>query len=431
MSVLVKEVSDLVPPVRSVSRRAIVAALIGNALEWFDLTVYGYLAFIISKLFFPLHNETSSLLVTVATLGVGFVMRPVGALVLGQIGDTHGRRSALSVAILLMTFGTAMIGFAPTYARAGLAGPIIIVVARLIQGFSAGGEMGSATALLIEQAPPNRRGYFASWYQASSGAVGLLCSCFGVALTTLLSQKDLEAWGWRLPFFVGLLIGPVGWYLRSRIHDDYELQKARVKSPDSPLKTVLTMHRHLLLAGIGLTIIWTVCTYFFLLYMPTYATRTLGIPQSTSFKAGILGAIVLIVAPPFSGWLSDKLGRAPLLIGFASVILLTAYPALALLAAHPSALTLTLVELFFAILISGYGGTAPAALAGLFPVELRSTGVSISYSVGVAIFGGFAPFIATWLIATTKNSLSPAWYVSTAAAISLGSIIMASRAKYL
>jgi MHS family proline/betaine transporter-like MFS transporter len=431
MSTLVKESSDLVPLAPSSSRLAIAAALVGNTLEWFDIAVYGYFALVISKLFFPLHDETTSLLVTVATLGVGFVMRPVGALILGQIGDTHGRKAALSVTILLMAFGTAMIGFAPTYARAGLAGPVIIVLARLIQGFSAGGEMGSATAFLIEQAPLNRRGYFASWQQASQGAVALLCSLFGVALTTLLSHKDLEAWGWRLPFLFGLLVGPVGWYLRSRIRDDYDLQQARVRSPHSPLKTVLTTHRHLVLAGIGLTLIWTVCTYFFLLYMPTYATRTLGMSQSTSFKASILSSVVMIAAPPFFGWLSDKLGRAPLLIGFAIAILFTAYPALALLAANPSGQTLALVQLFFAILISGYAGTASAALAVLFPIEVRSTGVSISYSLSVTIFGSFAPFIATWLIATTKDPLSPAWYVSAAAALSLGSIVMAARAKYL
>jgi MHS family proline/betaine transporter-like MFS transporter len=431
MSTLAKESSDLVPLASSSSRLAIAAALVGNTLEWFDIAVYGYFALVISKLFFPLHDETTSLLVTVATLGVGFVMRPVGALILGQVGDTHGRKAALSVTILLMAFGTAMIGFAPTYARAGLAGPVIIVLARLIQGFSAGGEMGSATAFLIEQAPLNRRGYFASWQQASQGAVALLCSLLGVALTTLLSHKDLEAWGWRLPFLFGLLVGPVGWYLRSRIRDDYDLQRARVRSPQSPLKTVLTTHWHLVLAGIGLTLIWTVCTYFFLLYMPTYATRTIGMSQSTSFKASILSSVVMIAAPPFFGWLSDKLGRAPLLIGFAIAILFTAYPALALLAAHPSGQTLAVVQLFFAILISGYAGTASAALAVLFPIEVRSTGVSISYSLSVTIFGSFAPFIATWLIATTKDPLSPAWYVSATAALSLGSIVMAARAKYL
>jgi MFS transporter, MHS family, proline/betaine transporter len=411
------------------SRTAITAAVIGNTLEWFDFAVYGYFALTIAKLFFPARDETTSLLITVATFGVGFVMPPIGAIILGQLGDTHGRKAALSLTILLMALGTAMIGLAPTYASAGLWGPAIIVLARLIQGFSAGGEIGGATAFLVEHAPLDRRGYFASLQQASQAGALLLGSLFGAAMTSMLSTPELEAWGWRLPFLFGLLIGPAGWYIRSRTEESGEFRRTAEKRPSSPLRTVFVVHGRSVVAGFGVTVIWTVCTYFFLVYMPTYAVRTLGISQSTSFLANSVGLLTLLIAAPVFGNLSDKIGRPPLMIGFAAAILFASYPALALLAAHPDGTSLLLVQLLFAILIAGFTGPAPAAMAELYPAEVRSTGLSVAYNFAVTIFGGFAPFIATWLIARTGDPLSPAWYVTLAAAISLGSLIFAAKAR--
>jgi len=367
----------------------------------------------------------------VATFGVGFVMRPIGALVLGQIADTRGRKYALSLTILLMALGTAMIGFAPTYSSAGLLGPAIIVLARLIQGFSAGGEMGGSTAFLIEQAPRHRRGYFASWQQASQAVALLLGSLIAAALTNLLSKPDLEAWGWRVPFLFGLLIGPAGWYLRMSMVETDESRRVRSSRLRSPLGTVLAAHRPALWSGIGVTLIWTVCAYFFLVYMPIYATRTLGIPQKTSLIVNCLGLVVVVVASPVFGALSDAVGRAPLLIGFGAALMVGSYPALALLAIHPNWPTLLLVQVIFAVLFAGFAGPAPAAISELYPAEVRSTGVSLAYNFTVSIFGGFAPFIATWLIARTHNPLSPAWYVTAAGAVSVTSMIVSRRAKSL
>lgn len=408
------------------TRRTILAAVIGNTLEWFDFAVYGFFALTISKLFFPTGDETSSLLLTVATFGVGFVMRPIGAVVLGALGDSRGRKAALSTTILLMALGTAMIGFAPTYASAGLWAPAWIVLARLIQGFSAGGEVGGATAFLVEHAPRGRRGYFASWQQASQAGALLLGSVFGATLTGMLSPAQLETWGWRVPFLFGLIIGPVGWYIRTRTHEPPSFEQARAANPRaSPLRQALGPYRSEIVAGFGVTIVWTVCTYFFLVYMPTYAVRTLKLAQSVALWANGAGLLVLVVLAPVFGALSDRFGRRPLLIGFATAILLLAYPALWLLTASPGAATLTAVQVLFAVLIAGFTGPAPAAMAELYPPQVRSTGLSIAYNFAVTIFGGFAPFIATALIAWTGNPLAPAWYVVFAAAASLLALLAA------
>lgn len=210
-------------------RKAIIAATIGNGLEWFDFTVYSFFAVIIAKLFFPTGNDFTSFMLTVATFGVGFFMRPVGAVVLGIYADRVGRKAALTLTIMLMAIGTAIIGLAPTYAQIGIGAPILIVIARLIQGFSAGGEVGGATAFLIEYSPDERRGYFASWQQASQGISFILGAAMGAIVTNGLSPEQIDAWGWRIPFLFGLLIGPVGMYIRSHLHEPpaFEAQKAK------------------------------------------------------------------------------------------------------------------------------------------------------------------------------------------------------------
>lgn len=411
------------------SRRAVIAAIVGNTLEWYDFAVYGFFALTLAKLFFPAGDATVSLLLTVATFGVGFVMRPVGALLLGTLADRRGRKVALSLTILLMALGTAMIGLAPTYAMAGAWAPAIIVLARLIQGFSAGGEIGGATAFLVEHAPPERRGLYASWQQASQAGALLLGSLTGALLTGLLPQAELESWGWRVPFLMGLLIAPVGLYIRSRV-DETEAFKAilreraaRPESAFSPLRDTLDRHRGAVVTGFGITIAWTVCTYFFLVSMPTYAVRQLGVPQSASLLANSTGlALIVVLAPVFGAW-SDRVGRRPIMLASASGILVLSWPLLFWLTSQPGAFNLMLAQIAFAVLIAGFSGPAPAAMAELYPPATRSTGLSIAYNFAVTVFGGFAPFITTWLIARTGNALAPAWYVMLAAAVSLAALI--------
>jgi MFS transporter, MHS family, proline/betaine transporter len=412
------------------SRMAVIAAIVGNTLEWYDFAVYGFFALTLAKLFFPAGDPTVSLLITVATFGIGFVMRPIGALVLGTLADRRGRKAALLLTILLMALGTAMLAFAPTYATAGAWAPAIVVLARLIQGFSAGGETGGATAFLVEHAPPKRRGYYASWQQASVAGALLLGSLTGALLTGFLSQASLEAWGWRVPFLIGLLIAPVGLYIRTRV-DETEAFKtalrertATLDTAFSPLSSTLARHRTAVVAGFGITIAWTVCTYFFLVTMPTYAVRQLGVPQNMSLLANSVGlAVVLVLAPVFGAW-SDKVGRRPIMVASALGIFLVTGPLLSWLTRQPAALNLVLAQGAFAVLIASFSGPAPAALAELYPSAMRSTGLSIAYNLAVTIFGGFAPFITTWLIAWTGSALAPAWYVIFAAAISLATLIV-------
>ena len=413
-------------------QRAVTAAVVGNTLEWYDFAVYGFFALTLAKLFFPTGDPTVSLLLTVATFGVGFIMRPVGALVLGTLADRRGRKLALSLTILLMALGTAMIGLAPTYATAGAWAPAIIVLARLIQGFSAGGEIGGATAFLVEHAPPARRGLYASWQQASQAGALLLGSLTGALLTGLLPAADIEAWGWRVPFLLGLLIAPVGLFIRFRVSETDSFKAilreraARPEASFSPLRDTLGKHRSAVFVGFGITIAWTVCTYFFLVTMPTYAVRQLGVPQSASFLANSVGLVLIVIlAPVFGAW-SDKVGRRPIMLAAACGILLSCWPLLFWLTHQPSVVNLVLAQIVFAVLIAGFSGPAPAAMAELYPPAMRSTGLSIAYNLAVTIFGGFAPFITTWLIVQTGSSLAPAWYVMLAAAISLTTLTASS-----
>lgn len=411
-------------------RRAIVATVIGNGLEWFDFTVYSFFAVIIAKLFFPTGNDLSSLLLAVATFGVGFFMRPVGGIILGVYADRVGRKAALSLTILLMALGTTMIGLAPTYDQIGVFAPLLIVVARLLQGFSAGGEMGGATAFLTEYAPVERRAYYSSWIQASIGVAVLLGAAVGTFVTSALSTEALNSWGWRLPFLLGIVIGPVGYYIRHHLDETPTFRDATDKS-DSPLTEVLRDYPRQTAASFSMVILWTVCTYVLLFYMPTYSVKVLHVPQSTGFIAGMVGGLAIMVCSPLVGLLADRLGRRVLLSGSAMLILVLAYPMFAYINQAPGLASLVVFQLVFGILIATYTGPILAAFSELFPAKVLSTGLSVAYNLAVTIFGGFASFIITWLIASTGSTMAPAFYVMFAAAISLAGTRLVREPAYL
>ncbi|EKZ98414.1 MFS transporter [Cupriavidus sp. TKC] len=425
MSVTATSANELSKATR---RRAIIAATIGNGLEWFDFTVYSFFAVIIAKLFFPTGNDMTSFLLTVATFGVGFFMRPVGAIVLGVYADRVGRKAALTLTILMMALGTAIIGLAPTYDSIGLWAPALIVLARLIQGFSAGGEVGGATAFLIEHAPDEERGMYASWQQASQGISFMLGAAMGALVTNGLDQAQIDAWGWRIPFLFGLLIGPVGMYIRSHLEEppEFEARQAERRASNvkfSPLSQVLRDHPREVLAGLGVTILWTVCTYVLVFYMPSYAKQQLGLPLGATFQStAICGAIILVLCP-LMGMLSDRVGRKRMLGVVALAIGVLAYPLFHWLNVSPTTATLLQVQIVLGILLAAFTGPAPAVLAEQFPTEVRSTGLSLAYNFAVTIFGGFAPLIVTWLIESTHNKLAPAYYVIAAAAISFVALV--------
>ena len=406
--------------------RAVVAASIGNALEWFDFAVYGFFAVAMARLFFPAANETVSILVALATFGVTFVLRPLGAIVIGTFADRHGRKSAFMLTIVLMMTGTAIIALAPTYSSIGILAPILIVVARMIQGFSAGGEFGSATAFLAEQ-NPQRRGFFASWQFASQGLTTILATAFGATLASTLTTAQMDAWGWRIPFIFGLLIGPVAYYIRRHVDETIEFQSTPASK--TPLREAFSDVKLRMLISLGAVVLVTVATYT-TLFMPTYATRQLGLPPYSGFLAGLLTGSIQLVLIPIVGALSDRIGRLPIAFVSAVAILLSIYPMFAWLTATPSIQTLLIVQAIIGVLTAGYMGGLPALMSELFPTRVRTTGLSISYSFGVAIFGGFAPFIIAWLIEITGSKLAPSFYLMLAAVISLVALGAARRLGY-
>ncbi|WP_322093218.1 MFS transporter [Paraburkholderia bannensis] len=401
-------------------RRAIIATVLGNGLEWFDFTVYSFFAVTIAKLFFPSGNELTSVLLAVATFGVGFFMRPVGGIVLGIYADKVGRKAALSLTILLMALGTALIGFAPTYEQAGIAAPLLIVAARLLQGFSAGGEMGGATAFLTEYAPPGQRAWYSSWIQSSIGFAVLLGAATGTFVTTVLSPEALHSWGWRVPFLLGILVGPVGYFIRSQMDETPAFSAVEAQAREnSPLKEVLSAFPRETFASFSMVILWTVCTYVLLFYMPMYSVRTLHLSQTTGFASGMIGGLMILCCAPVVGKLADRYGRRVFLSGAALAVLLLAWPMFAWINHAPSFGSLLVFQAVFGVLIAIYTGPILAALAELYPTRVLSTGLSVAYNFAVTIFGGFAPFLITWLIARTGSNMAPALYVIVAAAISL------------
>jgi MFS transporter, MHS family, proline/betaine transporter len=386
------------------------AAAVGNALEFYDFTVYGFFALLIGKLFFPVHDPVGQLLLAVASFGVGFVTRPVGGLLIGMYADRAGRKKAMILTLTLMALGTAMIALAPTYAQAGIAAPVMLVLARLIQGFSAGGEVGASTTLLLEQAPQNRRGLYASWQFASQGLAALAGALTGAALTALLSPAQIESWGWRVPFVIGTLIVPVGFWLRGTLEEEAP-RAAAVKAPKLPLVDVLRDHRRALLTGLGLTIAGTAAHFIIVFYLSIYAVKTLGLSQGTAMLAGCVSGAILFVLVPIGGYLTDRFGRKRLAQGSRILLMLAIYPAFVALNRSPTPATLLAIvsglSVIHAINIGGVG----AMLGELFPRRVRATGGAVVYSLGVAIFGGFAQFFVTSLIIVTGNPLSPAFYV--------------------
>ncbi len=404
--------------------RAVAAASIGNALEWFDFIIYGFFAVLMAKLFFPAGDETVSLMFALAAFGVPFFMRPLGAIVMGNYADRHGRKAAFSLTILMMMVGTAIIAAAPTYATAGLLAPFLIVIARLIQGFSAGGEFGSATAFLAEQ-DPKKRGFFASWQFASQGLTAVFATSIGVALTSTLTTAQLESWGWRIPFIIGLLIGPVAWYIRRHVDETMEFKTMQPSA--SPLKEALSDGKKRLVVSLGVVALCTVSMYTVVLFMPTYATRQFGLTTSVGFLGGLLVGVIQLVLIPVFGAMSDSFGRRPIMFASAAAMLVVFYPLFAWLAAAPTLQTLLIVQAIIGVLIAAYMGPLGALMAELFPARMRTTGLSISYAFAVAIFGGLAPLFNTWIIAVTGNKLAPAFYLILAAAISLVALVFAKR----
>ena len=403
--------------------RVITAATIGNVLEWFDFLVYGYFAVTIAEVFFPASNPTVSLLITFGTFGLSYLVRPLGALVIGTYTDRAGRKAGLTLSIGLMMIGTTLMVVTPGYATIGLAAPLIIMLARLLQGFSVGGEFGSAVAFLVEHGA-DRKGFSASWQWATTGIVSIVVALFGIVLTTTLTHAQLVDWGWRIPYLFGLLVGPAGLYIRSKV---VETTDFAVSKPHSvPIRELLKDQPFEVVLALGASIVSN-ASYYLLLYIPTYATKTLHLHPSTGFIATLVGGGVLAAVSLLAGHRSDKTGRPHIMLWTAALFFVTSYPVFWLMVAYPSVATAVFAVGWLNLVKGGYSGVLPSLMSERFPVETRAVGIAFSYSISVTIFGGFAPFFATWLIARTGDPLSPSYYLMFTALLSIIALLVIRR----
>lgn len=404
--------------------REICAASIGNALEFYDLLIYGYFAIVIGKQFFPSTDEATSLLLSVASFAVSFITRPLGAIVLGSYADKAGRKASLTVSITLMMVGTAMIALTPTYAQIGVAAPAIVVIARMLQGVSSGGEFGAATAFMVEQTDARHRGFIASWAISTQGLATMLAAGVSAILSATLTDTQVNDWGWRLAFAVGLLIGPVGIYIRRNIDETADFKKlGAAQKQKSPLREVFVHGWRNMLLGAGVVAAATAFNYVHKVYMPTYAVKQLHLDSTSSFMAAVVTGMMLMIAAPMVGAISDRYGRLRVMQLSLILISLTTYPLFLMLTTWPTPVALMLVQALVGLLLAACLGALPALLADIYPTATRGTGLSLSYNFSVTLFGGFAPLIVTWLIDSTHNKLAPSFYVMSTAAVSLLAVI--------
>jgi MFS transporter, MHS family, proline/betaine transporter len=406
-------------PSNKLDTRTVAAIIIGNALEWYDFTVFGLLTVVIAGLFFPTGGDYSSILLATASFGVAFCMRPVGGIVLGLYADRAGRKAALSLVIALMTLGILLLAIAPPYSAIGIGAPLLIVFGRLLQGFSAGGEFGSSTALLIEAAPFAKRGFYGSWQMSSQAAALLLGSLIGAAVTRGLSHDALTSWGWRVPFALGLVIGPIGIYMRRNLANAEAFVHARQHARRATLRAVFTHHTRDVVYGFGLVIALAVTIYVLISYLPTFAVRQLKLPYGESFTAVIVGNLLLTVLSPVAGAWSDRIGCKGLALWSLALTLTLILPLFVWLESAPSESKLIIVQAVLSITLSGYYGPFGVMIAELFPVNVRSTGLSLAYNTAAMLFGGFGQFIVTWLIKETGSPLAPTYYVMTGLTLSI------------
>ncbi|TKC87910.1 MFS transporter [Trinickia terrae] len=404
--------------------QVIAATTIGTALEFYDFTIYSFFAIQIGQLFFPAASPVNQFLLSIGVFGVGFVVRPLGGIVIGAYADRAGRKKAMVLTIMLMALSCALIAGAPTYAVAGMAAPFIVLAARLLQGFAAGGEFGPGTTLLVEYASDSTRAFFASWNFAAT-ALGL---ALGAAVATLvdatLSKEAVLAWGWRLPFLLGIVAAPVGMLIRRRLEETLTTASPGVaRHRGGALREALTTHLKLTVLGTFAELGGSVSVYITAFFLPSYAVRALHLSSTAAVASGVVSSLVLFVAAPVAGRLADRFSRKRVLVVSRVILLVSVYPAFALLSAQPSMFMLCAVSSFLALFVSGQIVPVLVMIPELFPKHVRATGIALTYVVSASFFGGFSPFVASWLVARTGNPLAPAWYVAAACAVSLVPVI--------
>ncbi len=421
MSIAIATAAPSVPHTPSMRRRVIAGTTIGNALEFFDFTVFTFLILVIGPLFFPTASSYGQLLLTTATFGVGFLMRPVGGMLIGSYADRHGRRAAMSLTLWMMGLGCGLIVVAPTYAQMGMVGPIMMVLARLIQGFAAGGEVGASTTLLIEHAPRGKRGFYSSW-QYGSQALGAMVGATLVTLLTVgLTTEQMQTWGWRVPFVIGILTVPVGAYIRRNLDETLEsspqpldrsgLVVTPIQAGHRPLRRIFSDYKLTLLKGVLLVTGGMVCIQVINFYIPTFARRELGLSAASALWASVVFSGISFVVAPCVGLLADHFGRKRVIFWSRLVMLIILLPSFRWLVVAPSGERLIVLFAVLSLLVALQTSPAFTMVPELFPKHVRTTGLSVVFGLGISILGGFSQFFVTWLLHVTGNSMAPAWFL--------------------
>ncbi len=405
------------------------AGAIGNVLEWYDFALYGYFAPVFADMFFPSDDASTSLLSAFGVFAIGFLARPLGALLFGYLGDTVGRREALAWSVMLMAIPTVIVGLLPTYETIGIGAPLALTCCRFLQGLSVGGEFTGSVTFLVEHAAPSQRGYIGSWAGFSAQVGALLGSGMGALVASHLTHEALHQWGWRVPFLLGSLIALVGWYLRTRIPESPAFEQVRQAGALSaaPIREVFTCHRMALAKVIGLVWLHGVGFYLLYVYLTTYLTTVTTIPLGSVLAINTACMMLLAVLIPLMGRLSDTVGQRPLLLTGDAGLAIAAYPSFIWLTSDRLSLVWT-AYVSLTVLMACYLGPFFAAVVTLFPTQQRYTGLSTGYNIAAALFGGTAPLVATLLIGWSGNILSPSFYLSFCALISLSVILTLSEA---
>ena len=407
-------------PKKTESRaRTILRVTSGNFLEMYDFSVYGFYAVSIAHALFPRGSEFASLMLSLATFGVGFLMRPIGALVLGAYIDRKGRRKGLLLTLGLMAVGMVMITLTPGYQTIGIAAPILVVTGRLLQGFSAGAELGGVSVYLAEMAPPGRRGFFVSWQSASQQLAVVFAAVLGVALRWQLTPQQMDAWGWRIPFVIGCLIIPVLFSVRRRLRETEAFEARKMTPTTRQIFQSLCEHRRKIGGAIMLVTMTAVMFNLITAYTPTYGQSALHLPAIDTFFVTMAVGLTNFTMLPIVGALSDRIGRRPVLTVCAALVVLTAFPTMYWLVQAPSFSRLLIVEVWYAMIYGAYQGGMVVALTEIMPAHIRGTGFSLVWSGAQAAFGGFTPAICTMLIRLTGNRAMPAVWLSCAALVAL------------
>ncbi|NIE66407.1 MFS transporter [Burkholderia sp. Ax-1719] len=408
--------------------RTVFRAVSGNFLEMYDFMVYGYYAAAIGAAYFPAGNEFVSLMLAFSVFGAGFLMRPLGAIVLGAYMDRHGRRKGLIMSLTLMAIGTMCVAFVPGYATIGLLAPALVLVGRLLQGFSAGAELGGVSVYLAEIATKGNRGFFCAWQSASQQVAVVFAAALGVLLNSVVPVHQMNSWGWRVPFVIGCMIVPFLVYIRRTLRETDEFEARRHHPSLREITRAIVANYGIVLAGMGLVIMTTTSFYLITAYTPTFGKVELKLSSLDALLVTVCVGVSNFIWLPIAGAVSDRVGRAPVLIACTALTVFTAYPAMQWLVGAPSFATLLVVELWLSTLYAWYNGAMVVALTELMPVHVRTTGFSMAYSLATLV-GGFTPAISTWLIHTTGDKAAPGAWMSVAAVCGMVATLFLYRSK--